>query len=766
MKHASLFKAVLVGCVVAGLSACGGGGGDSPASTPAPPPTPTPPPSAAAPLVSQGPASRAVAAGATVRFSVSAVGSAPFQYQWRRDSVPIAGATADNYTTAALSLADDGARYDVVVTNGAGQATSAPAVVTVFAAPAAGSTCTSPGASFELVASDAALALGKAAGAALVGCSGPISGMRWTQSGGPQPQPLLAARTQAITVEPQTAGAYRFQAQFTDGGGTPRSASVDITVTGAALPATYIVARTDQAVREGQRASIRAWPTIAAGDAPAASRPVVWRQLEGPAVELDTSDPQRVIFTAPAVTRDTLLRFRVTLRTAAGVVDSDEVLVVVESLPPPPAGQLFSDPNPRASRVHAYRGTSPYVSVLERCVYDPALFFSNGSTNLCTLGTLPLLAQETAGGVPSIAQIMNRVLVSHDWMGARFEAFLQAQPTDDLRRLLGSVNAIVIGAHVRPSFYWSATGAIYLDADNLWLTPAERDVVSEVPDFRSGFDRELNYTGLWRYVVNNQPALLFFDPAARISRDLGYLDYELGSLLYHELAHANDFFPSAMRATARTDVPVFLASPSLLPSDRLATLLPLSSQPMFDLARVKFHGVAATDTQKAYTPRQVADFFRADRATDEYNYSIPPGSSAPSREDVAMLFEEFMMSLRHAARRDVGMTNKLRPGMTGSDLIVAWGQRGRVADPAVKPRVVQVLGELSPWLPASAVDSLPAPVLLREGVSWTANLNPLATGAAKTKRSAADAAADDPRAIERLQRLREQRQASPPALPR
>jgi hypothetical protein len=758
MQHNPLFKAAIIGCVVVGLAACGGGGGEAP--SPVPTPTPTP----AAPAVSQAPASRAVAVGATVRFTVSAVGTGPFQYQWRRDGTPIPGATADTFTTAALALADDGARYDVVVGNSAGQVTSAGAVVTVFATPAPSSVCATPGAMFELVSSDAALATGKAAGMVLVGCTGPIGGMRWTQTAGPQTQPLLAARTQAITVEPQVAGAYRFQAQFTDGVGSSRTASVDLSVTGTAAPSTYIVARTDQAVREGQRASIRAWPTIAAGDAPAASRPVVWRQTEGPAVELDTSDPQRVIFTAPSVTRDTVLRFRATLRTATGVTDSDEVLVVVENLPPPPAGQLFDDP--QASRVYAYRTASPYASALERCVYDPALFFNGGSTNLCTLGTLPLLAQETTGGVPSVAQIMNRVLVSHDWMGARFEAFLQAQPTDDLRRLLGSVNAVVIGAHVRPSFYWSATGAIYLDADNLWLTPAERDVVSEVPDFRSGFDRDLNYTGLWRYVVNNQPALLFFDPAARISRDLGYLDYELGSLLYHELAHANDFFPSAMRATARTDVPAYLASPSLLPSDRLAAQLPLQSLPMFDLAKVKFFGVAATDAQKAYTPRQVADFFRADRATDEYNYSIPPGTSAPSREDVAMLFEEFMMSLRHTARRDVGMTTKFRPGMTGSDLIVAWGQRGRVADPVVKPRTVQVLGELAPWISASTVDSLPAPVLLREGVSWTANLNPLATGSASAKRSSADDAADDARAIERLLRLREQRHALRPSLPR
>jgi hypothetical protein len=752
MKLRSLFSVALI----ASLAACGGGGGDAPA-----PVSPT----AIAPAVSQPPASRAVAVGASVRFTVSAVGTGPFQYQWRRDGVPLAGATADSYTTAALALTDDGARYDVVVRNSAGEATSAQAVVTVFPTPAVSTACATPGATFDLVASDAALVVGKAAGAALVGCAGPITAMNWTQTIGAQVQPLLAARTQAITAEPSVPGAYRFVAQFTDGGGTARTASVDLAVAGSSPPPTFIVARTDQAVREGLRASIRAWPTVAAGDALAAGRPIVWRQIEGPAVELDTGDPLRVIFTAPPVTRDAVLRFRVTLQTVSGATDSDEVLVVVENLPLPPAGQLFDDPP--ASRVYPYRAASTYAAALVRCVYDPALYFIvGGGTNLCTLGTLPLLAQETAGAVPTVAQVMNRVLVSHDWMGARFEAFLNAQPTDDLRRLLGSVNAIVLGAHVRPSFYWSATGAIYLDADNLWLTPAERDVVSEVPDFRSGFDRELNYTGLWRYVVNNQPALLFFDPAARVSRDLGYLDYELGSLLYHELAHANDYFPSAVRTTVRTDVPVFQAAPAQLPSDRLATALPLSSQEMFGLAQVKFFGVTATDAQKAYTPRQVGDFFRVDRATDEYNYSIPPGSGAASREDVAMLFEEFMMSLRHGARRDVGMTTKFRPGMTGSDLIVAWGQRGRVADSAVKPRIVQVLGEIAPWIAASTVDGLPAPIPLREGVSWTGNLNPTATGQVLPLGARVRELGDDPRAIERLQRLREQRQQLPTPLSR
>ena len=69
----------------------------------------------------------------------------------------------------------------------------------------------------------------------------------------------------------------------------------------------------------------------------------------------------------------------------------------------------------------------------------------------------------------------------------------------DILRLFNGVTAIVIGAQVRPSFYYALTGAIYLDADNFWLTAAQRDVINEAPDFRSEFDRDLMYSGVWRY---------------------------------------------------------------------------------------------------------------------------------------------------------------------------------------------------------------------------------------------------------------------------
>jgi len=73
--------------------------------------------------------SQAVAAGATVTFSVGATGSA-LSYQWRFNGSPISGATGSAYTRTNAQTQDAGS-YSVVVSNVAGAATSADAVLTV-----------------------------------------------------------------------------------------------------------------------------------------------------------------------------------------------------------------------------------------------------------------------------------------------------------------------------------------------------------------------------------------------------------------------------------------------------------------------------------------------------------------------------------------------------------------------------------------------------------------------------------------------------------
>jgi hypothetical protein len=91
------------------------------------------PPAAVAPTISAQPLDQTVTAGAAVNFSVTAAGTAPLTYQWRRDAVAISGATSSSYALASTVTSDSGAKFSVVVTNAAGSITSAAATLTVTA---------------------------------------------------------------------------------------------------------------------------------------------------------------------------------------------------------------------------------------------------------------------------------------------------------------------------------------------------------------------------------------------------------------------------------------------------------------------------------------------------------------------------------------------------------------------------------------------------------------------------------------------------------
>ena len=72
-----------------------------------------------------------VTVGAPATFEVSASGTAPLQYQWQRDGEDIPGATSATYTLPHAALADDGAKFRAVASNGVDSATSAAATLGV-----------------------------------------------------------------------------------------------------------------------------------------------------------------------------------------------------------------------------------------------------------------------------------------------------------------------------------------------------------------------------------------------------------------------------------------------------------------------------------------------------------------------------------------------------------------------------------------------------------------------------------------------------------
>jgi hypothetical protein len=106
------------------------------------------------------PSSAPVCEGASPRLEIVLSGQQPATFQWRKDGVPLAGATSATFTFPPFTAADAGT-YDCVVTNTCGTATSNPIQLTpgpgiipsVVASPASLAVCAGDAANFTVAAS-------------------------------------------------------------------------------------------------------------------------------------------------------------------------------------------------------------------------------------------------------------------------------------------------------------------------------------------------------------------------------------------------------------------------------------------------------------------------------------------------------------------------------------------------------------------------------------------------------------------------------------
>ena len=356
---------------------------------------------------------------------------------------------------------------------------------------------------------------------------------------------------------------------------------------------------------------------------------------------------------------------------------------------------------------------APYASVLADCA------FNESRDDSCTLERLPFLGQET--GSVTVDKLMERVVTSHPWMAQRFREVLQTLPAPVLQ-MTRPLTAVVIGSRIRPSFYTTDTGAIYLDPEYLWLTQAERATISDEEDYRAGFGNALRFVALWRYVRNNDYAYYSYPSSYTGSRTIADIELPVARLLFHELTHAGDFMPPAALdglSRSQTLEQAIEAQRGHRISDELIAGDPLASQTWKELADVLYRGSTASSAQRALTPSDVASAFAPDRASDAYNYST-------QFEDIAMMAEEALMQFHFGVERDIAFTNRpASSAASGDDYIVAWGLRGRFREPRVAAAAQFVLQRLLPDTDYSAqFASLSAPTPMRSGSSWTANLNP------------------------------------------
>ncbi|MBL9203217.1 MAG: immunoglobulin domain-containing protein [Opitutaceae bacterium] len=134
-------------------------------------------PPGVAPSIQTQPASQTAQTGGGASFSVVASGTPAPSYQWHKNGVSLAGATAATLAMTAVTT-NDNASYTVVVSNTAGSVTSAPATLTVTNAPQGGA----PTIQTQPVPSQTA-AIGGAANFAVAATGTPTPSYQWKKNG-------------------------------------------------------------------------------------------------------------------------------------------------------------------------------------------------------------------------------------------------------------------------------------------------------------------------------------------------------------------------------------------------------------------------------------------------------------------------------------------------------------------------------------------------------------------------------------------------------
>lgn len=574
-------------------------------------------------------------------------------------------------------------------------------------------------ASAEIIQVDENIVVGQSIDLALFSPDEEISNISWQQTAG-EDITFYAGNSKVIGFTPTLAGDYSFSVNYTDGNNAQQSLSYDFTVnTDKAL----LTARLGHAVVEGNSVSIITYALANESGNNISQASLKWSQTAGPSVTFTdpaTDGKVAVFFDAPNVDKDTLLQFTVSGE-ADGQTYNDNISILVEKsdIAVAARGSNTSPFEDRKASVFLYNSDSPAGQKLIDCVYSNKASYANS----CTFAETPLIAQITS--TPTVDDIMDRVVVSHKWMGDQFKKFLETYDNEhnDFKNLLRATTAIVLSYDIRPSFYHAYTGAIYLDPSDLWETPDQRDTINQAPDFRAAFGSDLQFEMPWRYVKNNEYASYYSPLSERITRSLSASLYDFSYLLYHELAHANDFFPSTKWSTYSNSSNFLTVvnaafNAQEIQSDELQKTYPLDElyasggqNEMTKLGQVRFQGANATDAQKAFTPDDVANMFKTESAPQFYSYSS-------TREDYAILFDAFMLKVRYNVSRDVAVSDQAYDQ-------IFWGQRGRIGEEWIKPRVEFVATRILPELTLAPqlVESLEPPTPLDISNNWRASVS-------------------------------------------
>src|SRR5882762_6387124 len=111
-RACNLTLALVVAAIGSYVAGCAGLAASKPGGSPNSDPL--------APSLTTQPSSQTVTVGQTATFSVVAIGTVPLSYQWQKNGAKVNGAMSATYSTPPAATADNGATFQVVVSNSAG----------------------------------------------------------------------------------------------------------------------------------------------------------------------------------------------------------------------------------------------------------------------------------------------------------------------------------------------------------------------------------------------------------------------------------------------------------------------------------------------------------------------------------------------------------------------------------------------------------------------------------------------------------------------
>ncbi len=342
--------------------------------------------------------------------------------------------------------------------------------------------------------------------------------------------------------------------------------------------------------------------------------------------------------------------------------------------------------------------------------------FKVKAENSCPISDSPLLGMNK--NQISINEIMNRTMSSKYSYFETFRNVLYQMPKETLN-LFGSVNAIVISDRINPDFYHYSSGAIYLSGNNFWKTEAEREAANNNKDYRESFGAALPFISTREHYKRGRSLDLAERLKTRTDQQLAPL---LIKLLFHELAHANDFFPKSFYDSTDMDV---TKSYYAMTEENWEKEKVISQKMKTDLTSVAwkkaspilYQGEKADAEAKNTSAYTMLREFITDVAVAPYSYSSP-------REDMAMLIEESLFY--HYYEYDSYVIIIKLPGADFKipedfSYPIAGGIKNKIAAPNVKERAEDILERVfNPAFADKISRSLETiyPVAIPEDTDW------------------------------------------------